>query len=180
MKKNLLIILFLIQSFSLFASEEQVIIAKSNKAYTEGYFANAVELYKKVLHLGFESPELYYNLGNSYYKLNELSSAILYYEKARKLDPGNEDVNFNLSVANSKISDKIEPIPELFYKRWFRSLREMMAMDEWGKIGIITLIIALMSGLIYFVSNRMIFPSGPVRRNSLKRTCPLSCKRATT
>ena len=156
MKINLLIILSLLFCNALFAGEEQAIIAKANKAYTEGYFANAAELYKKVLHSGAESPELYYNLGNSYYKLNELSSAILYYEKARKLDPGNEDVNFNLSVANSKISDKIEPIPELFYKRWFRSLREMMAMDEWAKIGIISMIIALLSGFTYFVSNLMI------------------------
>ncbi len=155
MKNNLLIILFLVLGTALFASEEQVTIAKANKAYTEGYFANAAELYKKVLHSGFESPELYYNLGNSYFKLNELSSAILYYEKARKLDPGNEDVNYNLSVANSKISDKIEPIPEMFYKRWFRSLREMLALDEWGKISILTLIISLVSGFMYFASNRM-------------------------
>lgn len=156
MKKNLLIILFLILGYALFADEEQIIIAKANKAYTEGYFENAVELYKKVLHLGVESPELYFNLGNSYFKLNELSSAILYYEKARKLDPGNEDVNYNLSVANSKIADKIDPIPELFYKRWFRSLCEILSMDEWGKISIIAMIIALFFGFIYFVSNRMV------------------------
>lgn len=156
MKKSLLFILFLLLAGILYAGEEQVVIARANKAYTEGYFANAAELYKKILHTGVESPELYFNLGNTYFKLNELSSAILYYEKARKLDPGNEDVNYNLSVANSKIADKIEPIPELFYKRWFRSLWELMAMDEWGKISIIALVIALVSGFIYFVSNRMI------------------------
>jgi len=156
MKKNLLIILFLILCNALFAGEEQGIIAKANKAYTEGFYANAAELYKKVLHSGVESPELYFNLGNAYYKLNELPQAILYYEKARKLDPGNEDVNYNLSVANNKIADKIEPIPELFYIRWLRSLWELMSMDQWAKIAIITLVIALVSGFVYFVSNRML------------------------
>jgi tetratricopeptide (TPR) repeat protein len=157
MKKSLVILLFLLLGHVLFAGEEQVIIAKANKAYNEGYFANAAELYKKVLQTGKDSPELYYNLGNCYFKLNELSSAILYYEKARKLDPGNEDVNYNLSVVNNKIADKIEPLPELFYKRWFRSLREIMSTDDWARICIISLVISLIAGFIYFISNRMIF-----------------------
>jgi tetratricopeptide (TPR) repeat protein len=157
MKKTILITLFLISGIALQASDTQVVIAQANKAYTGEYFANAAELYKKVIQTGYESPELYYNLGNTYYKLNELASAILYYEKARKMDPGNDDINFNLSVANSKIADKIEPLPELFYKRWFRTLRESFAVDEWGRISVATLILALISGFIYFISNRMIF-----------------------
>jgi tetratricopeptide (TPR) repeat protein len=175
MKKKFLVILFLVFCSALIAGEEQVIIAKANKAYTESYFANAVELYKKVIHSGYESPELYYNLGNSYFKLNEIPSAILYYEKARKLDPGNEDVNYNLAVANSKISDKIEPIPELFYKRWFRSLRELMSMDKWAKIGIITMIIALVSGFLYFVSNRMMLRKAGFWSGVCFLICALFC-----
>jgi tetratricopeptide (TPR) repeat protein len=156
MKRSFLIFLLLV-SFSIgFAADQQVIIASANKEYDAGHYASAVDLYKKILTTGFESRELYYNIGNAYYKMNELPSAILYYEKARKLDPGNVDINFNLAVANSKIADKIEPLPELFYKRWFRVLRESMPVDGWAKVSIITLILALVAGFFYFVSNVLV------------------------
>jgi tetratricopeptide (TPR) repeat protein len=153
MKRGFLILLFLVTVSVGFAADQQVVIAKANKEYDAGHYANAVDLYKKILTLGYDSPELYYNIGNAFYKLNELPSAILYYEKARKLDPGNVDINFNLSVANSKIADKIEPLPEMFYKRWFRNIRESMSVDAWAKISIVTLILALVAGFFYFVSN---------------------------
>jgi len=155
MKKTALLIVVLILTIVSFASENQLIIARANKAYTDGMFNNAVELYKQVLTSGNESWELYYNLGNSYYKLNDFASAILNYEKARKLNPGNEDINFNLKVANNKITDKIEPLPEMFYKRWHRSLVELFPVDIWARIVILSFILSLVSGLLYFISQRI-------------------------
>lgn len=138
-----------------FAADNEITIAKANKAYTEGYYANAAELYKSVVATGFESADLYYNLGNAYYKQNDFASAILYYEKARKLDPGNEDVNFNLKIANSKITDKIEPIPELFYKRWAKKVVESFSVDRWSRIGLLCLFLGLAGGLFYFISKHL-------------------------
>ena len=155
MKKIALLIVVFILTIVSFASENQLIIARANKAYTDGMFNNAVELYKQVLTSGNESWELYYNLGNSYYKLNDFASAILNYEKARKLNPGNEDINFNLKVANNKIADKIEPLPEMFYKRWHRSLVELFPVDTWAMIVILSFILSLVSGLLYFISQRI-------------------------
>lgn len=155
MKKILIFILFLLPGF-VFAADPEITVAKANKAYTDGFYANAVELYKSVIAAGFESADLYYNLGNACYKQNDFASSILYYEKARKLDPGNEDVNFNLRIANTKITDKIEPIPELFYKRWYRKLVESFSVDKWARSGLAFLFLGLVAGLFFRVSKRLL------------------------
>jgi tetratricopeptide (TPR) repeat protein len=155
MKKIALLITVLFVHMVALASENQLLVAKANKAYTDGLYTNAADLYKKVISSGYESWELYYNLGNSYYKLTDYPSAILYYEKARKLNPGNEDIDFNLKVTNNKISDKIEPLPELFYKKWFRNFVELLSVDQWAWIVILTFILSLTSSLFYFISQRV-------------------------
>ncbi|MCX6245357.1 MAG: tetratricopeptide repeat protein [Bacteroidetes bacterium] len=154
MKKYLIGLLLLCSGIS-FAANPELTIAKANKAYSDGYYANAVELYKSVIAGGDESVELYYNLGNACYKLNDFAAAILYYEKARKLDPGNEDVNFNLRIVNTKITDKIEPLPELFYKRWYRGLVESYSVDKWARIGLFSLVLGLIAGLFYVISRHL-------------------------
>ena len=58
-------------------------------------------------------------MGNAYYKNNDIANAILYYEKARKILPNDENIEYNLSIANSMIVDKIEKVPELFYEKWW-------------------------------------------------------------
>ncbi len=147
---------FLILPVGVFASEQQIYLQKANKAYGNGSFTEAVDLYKRVITLGYESPELYYNLGNSFFKLNEYASAILWYERAKRIDPGNEDIDFNLKVANNKIADQIEPLPEIFYKRWFRSLINIFPSDTWARIGIVLFILALTSGSLYLLSRVLI------------------------
>lgn len=156
MKGFLFLVLFVLSALGGYsAGAEKELVARGNKSYTEGFYADAVVSYKKVISMGYESPDLYYNLGNSFFKLNQFPEAILYYEKAKKLDPSNEDIDFNLRVANSKIADKIEPIPELFYKRWYRSLVELLPMDGWAITGIILFIIALATGLLYVMARSL-------------------------
>ena len=87
---------------------------KANKAYNAGAFAEASDLYLKIRDAGYESSELYYNTGNAFFKQQDYARAILWYERAKRLDPSAEEINFNLNVANTKISDKIEPLPEMF------------------------------------------------------------------
>ena len=154
MNKILIFILILLPVL-IYAADPEITIAKANKAYTDGFYANAAELYKGVISSGYESVDLYYNLGNACYKQNDLASAILYYEKAHKMDPGNEDVNFNLKIVNTKITDKIEAIPELFYKRWFKSLLESFSVDKWAKLGLIFLILGLLGELFYIISKHL-------------------------
>ncbi|MCK9205258.1 MAG: tetratricopeptide repeat protein, partial [Bacteroidales bacterium] len=155
--RRFFIVVFLLLSFHLvFAGEEQALILKANRAYSAGAYTDAVNTYKKVIALGWESPELYYNLGNAFFKLNDFPNAILWYERAKRLDPGNEDIDFNLKVSNNKIADKIEPLPELFYKRWYFGLVQVFAIDTWARIGVILFITALACGALYMAS-RILF-----------------------
>ncbi len=138
-----------------FSSAEQLNLAKANKAYSIGSYSVAADLYQKIADAGYVSPELFYNMGNTCFKMNDYARAILWYERARRLDPGNEDINFNLNVANTKISDKIEPLPELFYKRWFGALVEMFSVDTWAMMGICMFITGLL-GLVLYMASRVL------------------------
>ena len=156
MKPFSIALIFLFTAIAAFPSVEQVNITKANKAYSVGSFSVAADLYQKVVAAGYSSPELYYNLGNTYYKMNDYARAILWYERAKLLDPGNEDINFNLNVANTKISDKIEPMPELFYKRWFNKAVQIFSVDSWAMIGVCMFIAAILGMVVYLVS-RVLF-----------------------
>jgi len=155
MKPITFLIIFLVAAHAAFSSAEQVTLVKANKAYSVGSYTVAADLYQKVVEAGYASPELYYNLGNTYFKMNDHARAILWYERSRRLDPGNEDVNFNLNVANTKISDKIEPLPELFYKRWFNGLVMLFSVDTWAMISICTFIAGLL-GLVLYLASRVL------------------------
>jgi len=156
MKKLIILVVIIFQGMLASASVFQEDIAAANKAYADNKFNRAIELYKKVVDGGYESPELYYNLGNAYFKINDLPSALLYYEKAKKLDPGNEKIDFNIKVANTKIIDKIEELPLPFYKRWWNSFEQFFPVDTWAILSIIFLFALFISVAVYLVGNAII------------------------
>lgn len=120
------------------AIDAKKLIAEANQKYDEGLYHEAIDLYDSVLQQNMASPEIYFNMGNAHYKLRDYPSAILYYEKAKKLDPHNEDVGFNLKVARTHIVDKIEKVPEFFLRSWINSLGDIFTVDRWAKIGLVT------------------------------------------
>ena len=138
------------------AGVNEELVEKANKDYSAGLYANAIEGYNNVLENGFESAEVYYNLGNAYFKSNDIASAILYYEKAKKLKPNDKDVAFNLSVANNRIKDKIEAVPVLFYKRWWQQTVNWLSTDAWTRFHITCWIVFLVAAAFYFVSRMII------------------------
>jgi len=129
MKKIFFTFAGLLFSLHLLAISDAGLVEKGNKAYSAGMFSQAISCYLDVLKNGNASADLYYNLGNAYYKSDDMPSAILYYEKAKKLSPNNSDINFNLSVANNKITDKIEEVPQLFIKRWYTTVFTLFSLD---------------------------------------------------
>jgi tetratricopeptide (TPR) repeat protein len=149
-------LVFIVSSLTVYSLENQLAVAKANTAYSDGRYQDAINAYKIVISQGYESPDLYYNIGNAYFKLNDIPHAILWYERAKRIDPGNEDVNFNLNVANSRISDKIEPLPELFYRRWLSLLINQFSTDAWAKAGIGFLIVSIFLGVLYIASRVLI------------------------
>ena len=105
---------------------------KANEFYKGKEYQHAIKLYKKLIEQGIESPEIYFNLGNCYFKSDSNALAILNFEKAEKLAPGDEDVLFNLKVANQRVSDKIDAAPELFISTWWTEFKHSKTMDGWA------------------------------------------------
>lgn len=141
-KINILTLLLIFLS-QLVLANNSAIIDSANAAYSKNDFGRAIKLYKAISDDGYEAMELYYNLGNSYFKTNNIASAILFWEKALKLKPNDDDIKFNLKVANSRISDKIDPLPEIFIKRWWRAASNIFSSDLWAKITLISFVVFL-------------------------------------
>ena len=154
LKKSAILLTGFIYSLLVIAAEPDSLIKEGNSYYNEGLYNDAISMYEKVLDQNYESAALYYNLGNAYYKTKDMASAILYYEKALKLDPDNPDLRHNLSVANSKIADNIEEVPEFFLKRWWNSIYNMFSADTWAAISIGVFIVLIILAVIFFVSQR--------------------------
>jgi tetratricopeptide (TPR) repeat protein len=96
---------------------------KANKRYQEGQYADAATGYESILQNGLVSETLYFNLGNAYYKLGRIPDAIVSYERARKLDPSDEDLAHNLKLANLSIADRIDATPHLFIWDWWDGIK---------------------------------------------------------
>lgn len=127
----------------------------ANTYYNEAIYDSAIIAYHEVLDAAHESVALYYNLGNTYFKLRDYPSAILYYEKARKLDPSDSDILFNLEVANELIVDKIDPLPQMFYRIWWNTFYAMFDADTWAWLSVIGFLMTLTLVLLYLLSNRI-------------------------
>jgi len=152
MKKALIIIQFLLPLVLLAETAQQALITDADSAYNAKQFTEAAGLYEKILSDGYESAELYYNLGNTYFNLNNLPSAILNYERAKVLAPRDSDINFNLNIANSMITDKIEVVPEIFYVRWWKSWRNSFNLHTWTIASISVFLFLVISIGIFVLS----------------------------
>jgi len=139
----------------LFGQDFESHIQEAEHYYAETKYDSAALAYQKVLDAGYHSAELYYNYGNAFYKQNDIPSAILYYEKALKLDPSNENVLFNLKLANTRIKDKIEAVPQLFFIRWYVSLYNMYSVDNWAKVALVLFSIFALFILFYFLGKHV-------------------------
>lgn len=128
---------------------------KANKAYMAGFYENAIDLYEGILKTGQDAPNLYYNLGNAYFKTDQIPQAILNFERALKYDPSNEDFQFNLRVANAKIVDKIDVMPELFYMRWWAALQQWFPPNTWTGIALTAFTLIFLVWALFLLSQHM-------------------------
>lgn len=151
--RMIMIAVLLFIFFNSFSQDAHTLINIANNAYNEGMYDSALNVYHQVEKENLESGELYYNMGNTYFKTNDISSAILYYEKAKKLEPNNEDIDYNLRIANSMIVDKIERVPELFFKKWWNYFYNMFNANTWTIISVISWFILIFFIGLFIVSN---------------------------
>jgi len=104
----------------------------ANNAYENENYEQAIEQYKQLIAQGFSDVDLYFNLGNAYYKNQQVTWSILYFEKALKMDPSNTKIAHNLSLAYLKTKDGIDPLPKLFFVKWWHTLISKNSASKWG------------------------------------------------
>jgi len=138
---------------SSFESNLEISKAAGDTAYVREDYATAASIYEELLQKGV-SAELYYNLGNSYYKTDNIAKAVLNYERAVLLSPNNRDYKANLAIASSKIVDKDESSPELFFITWGKTIVNWMTSDQWAVLAVSTFILCLVSLMIFFLSKK--------------------------
>jgi len=153
--KWLISLLFLFITLQIHAQEDVARSAfnKANQAYTAGNYEMAIDSYKQVLKTDMRSPETYFNLGNSYYKLNQVGPAIYNYEKALLLDPDNTDILNNLQFAKQMRIDAVEALPENEIESQVTSIAKSLSIDEWAYLSVILMIIAVLLFVLYYYSN---------------------------
>ncbi len=128
--------------------------AEADSAYIRGQYQQAIKDYEMLLKQG-ASADLYYNLGNAYYRSENITRAVLNYERALLLSPGDRDVRFNLQIARAKTIDKIVPESEMFFFTWYRSLVSLMSVDAWAWTALIALALLIVLLLVYLFSDRI-------------------------
>jgi len=152
MKRIFFIISLLLVSWYTQAATPDSLYSAANKLYQTGQFEQASGLYTQILQAGYKTPEVYFNLGNSCFKAHQIARAVLNYERAYRLAPGDGEIKYNLELARSYVVDKIEGIPVFFLSRWWHG---MFSSNTWFWISLVTFIAVLLFLLGYLLTSRL-------------------------
>lgn len=155
--KLALLLLFIFSNTPVQSSSLSMLFKKANEMYRSKQYEQSIVLYDSILRENKTDYLVYYNLGNSHFKLNQIAPAILNYERAKTLNPDDEDVNYNLKIAYSNTVDKIEPLPLLFYQRWWQSFLNLLPTGAWSILAISILWISLAAGVAYLFAKTVSF-----------------------
>jgi len=129
---------------------------KANSLYKQTDYQGASQLYEDIAIRYGVSPELYYNIGNAYYKAGEVGRSILNYERALRLSPNYEDAKVNLELAQTKVVDNIVQVPPFFVKRWIDLLIKLLNVDQWYIVSLVVFVITLLCFLYFIFGNQLI------------------------
>ena len=150
--KKFLFLFLLISSF-LNAQTTDELFQKANALYQESNYFEAIETYKKIEANNEISSELYYNLGNCYYKLNKVAPTIYNYEKALKLNPLNQDAANNLVFAKRLTIDNIEEVPKSFLQKFNKNYLQKLSYNQWAVIAVLFSFMVAILFLLFYFSN---------------------------
>lgn len=154
-KPAMLALLLLAAPFAAQAHEDAYVDSlwnDANAAYAEGRWDAAVSGYEMISDMGLESAALYCNTGNAYAKSGNVPMAILNYERALKADPSYEAAAYNLELMNTRIQDRIDPVPEFFLKKWLSAISYIMNSDAWAIVSLVLLGLTLAMFLLFLLA----------------------------
>ena len=133
---------------------------EAEAAYINNNFAESIQLYEAQVSehrsINQESAQIYYNLGNAYFRDNQIAKAIVNYERALLLEPGDSDIRHNLRFAKTRIEDKIDSADNLFINKWIRSIQNLYSGNTWAIIGIVLFILLIVAIGLYMISAQII------------------------
>lgn len=150
-KKIVYLITFLLSTISF--AQNETLFDQGNTLYNEGNYTQAIEKYQAILDNGKHSAELYFNLGNAYYKLNRIAPSIYYYEKALQLAPNDKEILNNIAFARNMTIDVIDTIPQVGFSKFVNNITKMMSFDAWSKMAIGFVILFVIIFLNYYFSH---------------------------
>lgn len=149
MKKILTLILLLL-SFNGFAQDDyQAAFQRGNEAFTTKNYERAADIYEQILAKEQVSFELYFNLGNAYFRLNEIPKAILNYERALQIKPHQKDARYNLKLANQRTIDQISTASSFFLIEWWIVWRGFFSSTVWSILAIIAVFTSVLGCLVW-------------------------------
>ncbi|GGG91859.1 BatE protein [Polaribacter pacificus] len=151
MKKSIYIV-FILVAQTMFAQTSSALFDQANGLYKEGQYKKAIELYTQIEGKDSISSDLYYNLGNCYYKLNSVANTIYYYEKALLINPLNTDATNNLTFAKRMVIDNIEELPQTFLQRLETNYIKKLSFDQWARISVIFSVLTAVLFLLFYIS----------------------------
>ena len=158
MKRLLLSIFLLATGYAVAESNDlQDLLRTGNQYYLEGAYEKAVLSYQSIIDSGYASAELYYNLGNAYYKSHDITMALVQYERARILKPNDPEIQHNLDIAREFVVDRIEVLPEFFLRKAYVGFVKIFDADIWALISVLTFGVALGLFLAYFFMRTILF-----------------------
>ncbi len=155
---HIIILILLVLSNNIWAQSEDdyTLLKQANQDYTAEKYQDAVDKYQKLVNAGNVSGELYYNLANSYYRVGNYKSAILYYERAKLLLPNDENIEYNLTESRKYVKDQIEAIPKFFLTGIADSVANIFSETTWSVLSIFTFVLFLVTVVIFLYSKSLI------------------------
>lgn len=129
--------------------------AEADQAYAKEQYQKASQIYMQLLQKEGKSPELFFNLGDCYYRMDDMTKAVINYQRALQLDPGNRKIRHNLNLAQSKVVDQITPQSEMFFITWIKDWRDMKTADDWASSALVAFILLLVAVAFYLFGSKL-------------------------
>jgi len=127
---------------------------QAGELYGSGDYSGSAAIYRQLYNEGYRSGDLLYNAGNAFFRSGDNATAILFYERAKLISPADEDIDYNLQIARSRVTDRFETVPRLFFARWFDFLSLLASTNVWAVLALALFILALVFAVIFLTRAR--------------------------
>jgi len=147
--KNLIVLLLMLFSFTA-SAQNDALFNRATTFYNEGEYEKASENYFKIIENGEHSAAVYYNIGNCYYKLNQIAPSIYYYEKALLLKPNDREIKNNLAYAQNMTLDAFEPLPETSLSKLYKNITGLLSFDQWSYASVFFVFLFILAYILFY------------------------------